>query len=219
MENKGGYFDSKKDLKNFIKILVAVIVLLVTVNLIIAKSLIEVASNKDIYIQVPSVMDEGSYAIGNDRASQNVHEMWVKVWLNGISNFSYSNIRKNYESLYEFLDPQTAFKSKSELLKFIDFVEANFITQNFKAKDFKVETIKGKKGFVKIIAYGSLDRKIGKKDDELNGIRYAYEFITYVRNGQIYINSVRSYFYGLIDVKEKNRLKTNKFVNFDEVIQ
>lgn len=212
-----GYFDSKDSYKWFIKLLFGIIGVLIIMNLITVKSLINIVENKDIRIQVPSLMKEGEYIIGNSGASLNVHEMWVRVWLGNISNFSYSNIRKGYDGVYHFLDPQTSFKNKSELLKFIDFVETNFITQDFEVKDIQSEKLEN--GQIKVTAYGSLKRTIGKSKDELDGIRYAYEFITYVKNGQIYINSVRSYFYGLIDVQEKNKLKENKFVNFDEVIQ
>lgn len=216
-EEKNGYFDSKDSYKSFIKILLGIIGVLIIIILITVKSLINIVENKDIRIQVPSLMKEGEYIIGNTGASLNVHEMWVKVWLNNVSNFSYSDIRKSYDGIYPFLDSQTAFKSKGELLKFIDFVETNFITQNFEYKDLKTEKLNN--GLVKITAYGNLRRTIGKNKDELDGIRYAYEFITYVKNGQIYINSVRSYFHGLVDTQEKDRLRNNKFVNFDEVIQ
>lgn len=216
-KEKDGYFDSKDSYRWFIKILWSIIAVLIIINLITVKSLISIVENKDIRIQVPSLIKEGDYVIGNSNASLNVHEMWVKVWMNNISNFSYSNIRKNYDGIYPFLDPQTAFKNKAELLKFIDFVETNFITQDFEAKDIKSEKLDN--NLTKVTAYGNLKRIIGGNKDELDGIRYAYEFITYVKNGQIYINSVRSYFYGLVDVQEKNKLKENKFVNFDEVIQ
>jgi hypothetical protein len=211
------YFDKIENQKSFIKILVGIIVSLILLNLLIVKSLINIAENKNIRIQVPQFMESGEYIIGNTFANENVYKMWVKVWIEDIATFSYKNIAKKYEDLYPFLDPQTAFKSKSEMLKFISFVENNFISQKFKLKNIEVTNLKG--GYVKVTAFGTIKREIGNKKDSLNGMRYSYEFICYVRNGQIYINSITSSFYGLVDLKSKDKLRSNKFVNFDEVIQ
>lgn len=211
------YFEKQESYKGFIKILIGIIVALILVNLLIVKSLIGIASNKTIKLTVPQFLESGDYVIGNTFANKNVYKMWSKVWISEIASFSYKDLRERYNSIYPFLDPQTAFKSKSEVMKFIDFVEANFLTQKFELKDLKVTKLKN--GYMKIVAYGSIKRTIGKKKDRLSGMRYAYEFITYVRNGQIYINSISSSFYGLVDVREKEKLKANRFVNFEEVIQ
>lgn len=211
------YFDKQDHYKNFIKILAGIIVALVIVNLLIVKALIGVASNKTIQIQVPQFMETGEYVIGNTFANENVFKMWTRVWIQDIASFSYKDLRDRYESIYPFLDPETAFKSKSEMVKFIDFVEANFVTQKFDLKDMTITKLSG--GYMKIVAYGTIKRSIGKEKDKLSGMRYAYEFVTYVRNGQVYINSISSSFYGLVDVREKEKLKANKFVNFEEVIQ
>ncbi len=212
-----GYFEKQESLKGFIKILVSIIVALLLINLLIVKSLISVASNKTINIQVPQFMETGEYVIGNTFANDNVYKMWTRVWVEDIASFSYKDLRDRYNTLYPFLDPETAFKSKSETMKFIEFVETNFVTQQFDLKDMNIK--KQPNGHVKIVAYGSIKRSIGKEKDNLSGMRYAYEFDTYVRNGQIYINSISSSFYGLVDVQEKAKLKANKFVNFEEVIQ
>jgi len=211
------YFEKTENYKGFIKILVGIIVGLILLNLLIVKSLINIAENKNIRIQVPQFMESGEYVIGNTFANENVYKMWVKVWIEDIATFSYKNIRKKYKDLFPFLDPQTAFKSKSEMIKFITFVENNFISQKFKLKNIEVTKLKG--GYVKITAFGTIKREIGNRKDSLNGMRYSYEFICYVRNGQIYINSITSSFYGLVDLKSKDQLRSNKFVNFDEVIQ
>lgn len=212
-----GYFEKQESLKIFIKILVSIIIALLLINLLIVKSLISVASNKTINIQVPQFMETGEYVIGNTFANDNVYKMWTRVWVEDIASFSYKDLRDRYNSLYPFLDPETAFKSKSEMLKFIDFVETNFVAQKFDLKDMTLKKMPN--GHVKIIAYGSIKRSIGKEKDNLSGMRYSYEFDTYVRNGQIYINSISSAFYGLVDAKEKEKLKANKFVNFEEIIQ
>ena len=211
------YFSNSESYKGFIKILIGIIVGLILLNLLIVKSLINLAENKTIKIQVPQFMESGDYVIGNTFANENVYKMWVKVWTEDIASFSYKNIRTKYKDIFPFLDPQTAFKSKSEMLKFIDFIESNFILQKFKLKNIKTQKLRG--GFVKVTAFGSIERIIGNKRDKLSGMRYSYEFICYVRNGQIYINSITSSFYGLVDKRSKDRLRTNKFVNFDEVIQ
>jgi hypothetical protein len=212
-----GYFEKQESYKGFIKILVGIIAGLVVLNLLIVKSLINVASNKTIQIQVPQFMESGEYVIGNTFANENVFKMWTKVWVQDIATFSYKDLGDRYKSIYPFLDSETGFKSKSEMLKFIQFVESNYITQTFTLKDIKVDKMEN--GYMKMTAYGTIKRMIGNETDSLSGMRYSYEFITYVRNGQVYINSISSKFEGLVDVREKEKLKENKFVNFEEVIQ
>lgn len=212
-----GYFDKQNSHVKFIKILIGIIVSLIIANLLIVGGLISVASNKEVRIQVPQFLENGEYFIGNTQASENVYKMWSRVWINDIANFSYKDLRKKYEGLYPFLDPQTAFQSKSELAKFIKFVEGNYVSQTFDLKTIDVSKVAG--GFMKITANGTIKRAIGKEKDDLSGMRYTYEFIAYVKNGQIYINSIKSSFSGLVDVREKEKLKSNEYVNFEEVIQ
>jgi exosome complex RNA-binding protein Rrp4 len=211
------YFEKQESYKGFIKVLTGIIAGLIILNLLIVKSLISVASNKTIQIQVPQHMDSGEYVIGNTFASEDVYKMWVRVWAEEIASFSYKDIDKRYESIYPFLDAETAFKSKSEMIKFMKFVQINYVTQTFAIKDVSVEKLNN--GYMKIIAHGTVKRSIGNQVDELNGMRYAYEFTTYVRNGQVYINSITSKFEGIVDAREREKLKENKFVNFEEVIQ
>ena len=212
-----GYFEKQESYKGFIKILVGIVAGLVVLNLLIVKSLINVASNKTIQIQVPQFMESGEYVIGNTFANENVFKMWTKVWVQDIASFSYKDLGDRYKSIYPFLDAETGFKSKSEMLKFIQFVESNYITQTFTLKDITVDKMEN--GYMKMTAHGTIKRMIGNEADTLSGMRYSYEFITYVRNGQVYINSISSKFEGLVDVREKEKLKENKFVNFEEVIQ
>jgi len=212
-----GFFSGIDAYKRINKILIGVIVGLVLLNLLIVKSLISIASNKTVQISVPQFLEEGNYIIGSTFASENVYKMWVKVWVESMANFSYKDLAEKYEGIYPFLDTQTAFKSKSEIQKFIKFVQTNYITQSFSVEDLKVEKLKG--GFVKVTAFGYIKRKIGSRQDKLSGMRYAYEFITYVRNGQLYINSIKTSFYGLTDKNQRDKLTQNKFVNFDEVLK
>jgi len=216
-EQKIGYFDKIKKHETFIKILTGIILALIISLLLVVKSLISIASNKTIVVQVPQFMESGNYIIGNTFASESVYKMWGKVWVQDIANFSYQNIRQKYENIYPFLDQQTIYKSKAELLKFIDFVENNFVTQTFKIQDISTKKVPG--GYVKIIIRGTVNRKIGGTKDRLNGMRYSYEFLTYVKNGQIYIKSIQTAFFALFDKQQRDKLKDNKFVNFDEVIQ
>ena len=212
------YFDKVENYKTFIKILVAIIVTLIIVNLLIVKGLMSVAASKTIIVQVPGQLDKGEYVISNNKASPNVYKMWAKLWVNTIGNFSYKNIDSKYKFIYEFLDPQTAFKNKANIARFINFVKQNFITQTFRLEDIKLQ--KMPHGYVKIIAYGKIKRYIGNKRDELSGVRYAYEFVTYVRNGQIYISAIKSYFYKVsLDKKSLNKLKSNKFMDYKHLIQ
>ena len=211
------YFEKIEGHKSFIKILLGIIGGLIIINLIIVKSLISVASNKTIVIQVPQFLESGKYIIGNTFASENVYKMWVKVWVQDIATFSYQNIREKYKNIYPFLDKQTAHKSKADLSRFIEFVETNFIQQEFKISEITSKKLPG--GYIKVIAYGTITRKIGSSDDQLNGMRYAYEFITYVKNGQIYIKSIKTSFYALVDRQQKEKLKENNYVNFEDTIQ
>jgi hypothetical protein len=217
--NKGekmSYFNNFEKIKDFNKMLMGIILIQTIFNIIIVKSLISVAENKDIKIQVPYTMDKGKYTIGTNSASDNVYKMWVKIWLNDITNFSHNNIRTKMESIFPFLDTQTAFKNKAELVKFIEFVESNFISQKYRYENLKIEDdINGMK---KITAFGRINRKIGNTNDHLNGLKYSYKFLTYVKNGQIYIKSIKTNFYGLKDKFDRNAIENNKFINLKDTI-
>lgn len=212
-----GYFSKSDGYKDFIKILVGIIAVQLIAILIAIKSLISVAENKTVVLEVPQFLESGKYRIGASFASENVYKMWVKVWVQDIANFSYQNIEEKFNNIYPFLDKDTAFKSKQDIQRFIEFVKTNYVQQKFKISDIVVKKLN--KQYVKVIVYGTVYRKIGGAEDSLNGLKYAYEFITYVRNGQIYIKSIKTSFYALSDVKQKNILNNNKYVNFDDVLQ
>jgi hypothetical protein len=209
------YFDKEQKNENIVKILLSIIVGLLIVNMLAFKSVINIASNKTISIQVPQLVESGEYVIGSSFASNNVYKMWTRIWLDQIANFSYKNIKERTEFLYPFLDPETAFKNKGKLEEFKDFVENNFITQKFELKDILITDFND--GYKQIFAYGTIHRKIGKKDDKLNGIGYVYEFILFVRNGQIYINSLSAKILPK-DLSEKKKLNQIDSVYFEKEI-
>ena len=95
-EQKVGYFDKIKKHETFIKILSGIILALIISLLLVVKSLISVASNKTIVVQVPQFMESGNYIIGNTFASESVYKMWGKFFVQDIANFSYQNIRQKY---------------------------------------------------------------------------------------------------------------------------
>jgi len=212
-----GHFNKLEKKESTIKILVGVIVFQLILNAFIVKGYIGVIQNKTINIQVPEFMESGKYVIGNTFASDNTYKMWAKVWTEDIANFSYQNIREKYQNLFPFLDRNTARKSKSGLMRFISFVEDNSISQSFKISEIKTKDLPGH--YKKITVYGTVNRKIGASNDQLNGMRYAYEYITYVQSGQIYIKSIKTSFYSLSDQRQKDKLKENTFVNFEDTIQ
>ena len=216
MHNKS-FFNKLKGSESVIKLLLGIIGGLMIIIVFMLKGYIGVIQNKTVTIQIPQFMESGKYIIGNTFASDNTYKMWAKVWVEDIANFSYQNIREKYANIYPFLDKQTALKSKSDMIRFIEFVEGNFITQNFQVSSIELKKLPG--NYKKITVYGTVHRTIGSSKDQLNGMRYAYEFITYVKNGQIYIKSIKTSFYSLSDKRQRDKLKENTFVNFDDIIQ
>lgn len=213
-----GYFDKEKESDSKSKIFVVIIISLLVINLLAFKGIMSIAQNKTVVLQVPQFLESGEYVIGNTFANENVYKMWIKVWVTEAGNFSYKDVRKRTEDLFPFLDPQTAFENKSKLQEFADFVEENYITQEFKLDDIKVEKT-STDGYTKVIALGTIHRTIGTKKDELNGFKYSYEFIVFVRNGQIYINSMKSLMTNPAETPVAKKLEANEFVEFNSTIQ
>jgi len=217
MEN-GSHFNKQKTKDRIITILLIIVGVQFVFNAFIAKGYINVAENKEIKIQIPQFLEAGEYIIGNTYASDNTYRAWARLWTQDIANFSYQNIREKYQNIYPFLDKDTVRESKSDLLRFIDFVEENSITQSFDiSADIKIKQLPGQ--YKKITVYGTIHRKIGSTHDQLNGMRYAYEYVTYVRSGQIFIKTIKTSFYSLSDKRQRDQLKENSFVNFEDNIQ
>ena len=212
-----GYFDKIEGQKNVIKILVGIIGFLLIVNLISIKALISLSSNKTIDITVPNFMESGKYKIGSTFASPDVYKMWAKVWVDDIGNFSYGNIRDKYQNLYPFMDPQTIYQSKTNINVFIDFVERNYLSQTYKTEDIVIKDVPG--GYTSIIVTGTMKRLVGNSEDQLSGLKFSYEFLTYVKNGQIYIKDLKTSFYAALQRDQNKIISDNKFVNFDETLK
>jgi len=208
------YFETIKKTEKQNKIFLAIIGVMILLNLIAFKSVFSIASNKTIQIVVPQYLESGKYVIGANFASRNVYKMWAKIWIEDLANFSYKDINKKYEDIYPFLAPTTAIETKAKMLNLIKYVQSNFITQTFDIKDIYVSK-KGK--FTKIEVRGVLNRKIGLKKDPLSNIDYAYVIYTYIKNGQIFIQNIKSYVLNLKDHFTEKKLKDNKYVNFEEV--
>jgi hypothetical protein len=203
------YFEDMKKEVGKSKIFLIFIAVLMIINVIQFKSLLTIASNKDITIEVPPFLEAGSYKIGSTFANEKIFKMWSKVWVEEFANYSYKDIRKRVNIIMEFLAPETIFKNKQKMLEFVNFVEENFITQKFIPNNYTFMELK-KKGFYSITWTGKISRKIGSQEDGLSNSNYAYEFICYVRNGQVYIYNLNTYFIG-----NKSKLKNNSYINFD----
>jgi len=211
------FFDKIEEQKGRNKIFLSIIIALILVNLLAFKAIISIASNKTIVIQVPQFLESGEYVIGNTFANNNVYKMWGRVWFQNIGNFSYKNVRKRADGIIPFLDPQTAFENKSKILKFVDFVETNFITQDFEIIDIFIEDLPN--GYKKLTAQGFIKRTIGKKNDNLNGLPFSYELILFVRNGQIFINSIVSFLSDPADPNTRKKLIKIDSVNYKELVE
>jgi len=210
------YFESNTNQGIIIKILIGIVGVMFLLNIVAFKLVANIAENKTINIQVPQYMDSGNYVIGNRGASENIYKMWGQIWFDQLTNFSYKNIDEKIKYIEPFLDNQTIFKNKTSLTELATSIKANFITQKFNIH--KYEIIRLKKGYVKIKASGKLYRHIGLRKDKLNGIPFVYTIISYTKNGQVYIKNLDSYIQKGRDLALEKRLKSNPYVNFDEVI-
>ena len=208
------YFESSKNKSVTIKILLGIIILLLIINVGMFKSVLTIAGDKTFKFEVPSFLESGEYAIGTTFASKKVYKMWTKIWVEELANFSHEDVRERVLNIMDFLDPTTAYKNKASLLEFVNFVEENFVSQEFSAEDFKI-TKTNSKGYYEIKWSGKLEREIGTKKNSLSGLRYTYVFTCFTRNGQIYINNLELYRTDRADGKTKKLLKNNKFVNYD----
>ncbi len=209
-----GYFDQVKEGSSQNKILVGVIAGLLLVNLLEFKGLMTIAENKAVNIQVPQFMEKGTYVIGSTFASENVYKMWGKTWITDIGNYSYEDIDQKVSDIYPFLASETAFENKSKLIDFATFVKNNFVTQSYDITDIKVKKLDN--DFVSIETVGTLKRHIGKREDDLSGLKYSYKLICFARNGQIWIKHMETYITEQEkDVNLQKRLDKNDFVNFD----
>ena len=210
------YFESIKKTEKQNKIFLAIIGVMLLLNLIAFKSVFSIASNKTIQIVVPQYLEGGKYTMGSTFASRNVYKMWAKIWIQDLANFSYKDINKKYEEIYPFLSPTTAMDTKAKMINLIKYVQMNFITQTYDIKDIYVS----KKGsFTRIEIKGVLSRKIGLKTDPLSNTDYAYVIYTYIKNGQIFIQNIKSYVLNIKDASIERKLKDNKYVNFESVYE
>ena len=212
-----GYFDKTKKQGTTINILLSIVGILILLNLLAFKMVANIAENKTINIQVPAFMDTGEYIIGNTRATDNVYKMWGRIWMDQLANYSYKDIEERIKYIEPFLSASTMFKNKAKLKELSSFVRQNFLTQTFKTKEVDVKKLP--RGFVKIIAKGTIYRTVGLKEDKINGIPYTYEIIAFTRNGQVYIKNVKSFITTVKDVNIEKKLKSNPYVDFDQVIK
>lgn len=211
-----GYFDKTKKQGTTINILLSIIGILILLNLLAFKMVANIAENKTINIQVPAFMDSGDYVIGNTRATDNVYKMWGRIWMDQLANYSYKDIDQRIKYIEPFLATSTMFKNKAKLKELSAFVRQNFLTQEFKTTDISIKKLS--KGFVKIIAKGTIYRTVGLKKDKINGIPYTYEIVAFTRNGQVYIKNVKSFITTVRDSSIERKLKNNPYVDFDNII-
>lgn len=208
----GNYFEDLKNQSGKNKILVGIIIALLIINLIMFKSVVNIASNKTVEIQVPTFLEQGKYVIGGTFANEKVFKMWTKLWVEELANYSYKDVRSRVNNITEFLAPETFYSNKASLYKFVDFVEKNFITQSFSPENFAIKDLQN--GYYSIAWTGQLKRQIGIQEDSLSNLTYRYEFICFVRNGQIYIHSLKNDVAFQNDPAILSKLKQNEFVNF-----
>lgn len=211
----GNYFEDLKNQAGKNKVLLTVIGGLLVVNLVAIKSLVAVSSNKTVNIQVPQLMEPGSYMIDSTTASEKVFKMWTKLWVQELSNFSYKDVRVKITNVMDYLDPATAFKNKAELISFIEFVETNYITQSFQINPATFRFTDLKNGYYKISWAGDLKREIGMEVDKLSNLEYKYSFICFVKNGQIFIKNMTMDLNRPGDPAIKKVLEENTYINYE----
>lgn len=207
------YFEELKNQSSKNKVFLVVIGGLLLVNLLEFKGLMSIAANKNINIQVPQFMEHGQYEIGSTYASESVYKMWAKTWVYDIGNYSYQDIDTKVADIYPFLASETAFDNKAKLVDFADFVKNNFVTQSYDISDIKIH----EEGDYHIIeTVGTLKRTIGKREDDLSGLKYTYKLTCFARNGQIWIKNMETYITDKEkDVNLQKNLDNNSFVSFD----
>lgn len=209
----GNYFEDLKNQSGKNKSLVIIIVILLIINLIMFKSVVTIASNKTIEIQVPTFLEGGNYVIGGTFANEKVFKMWTKLWIEELANYSYKDVRSRVDHITEFLAPETMYANKIGLYRFVEFVEKNYITQSFAPENFKIKNLQN--GYTSISWTGIIKRQIGNQEDELSNLTYVYEFICYVRNGQIYIHSLKNELSNKNDPSLAKKLNRIEEVNFN----
>ena len=212
------FFEKGQKNDSAVKILMGVVVLLILLDIAAFRMVSNIAENKTISINVPSYMDTGDYVIGARSSTNNVYEMWGRVWFEQLSNFSYKDVRGKIDFIKPFLDRKTMFESKAELEELVMSVERNFISQRFDIKSYEVKRLNGAGNFVEIIAHGSLFRTVGLRSDELNGIPYAYSIVAYTRHGQVIIKNLKSFVDKTGSQDTKKLLKNNTYINFDNFL-
>lgn len=210
------YFEKTKNTDGQVKILVAIVIVLILLNVVAFKMVANIAENKTIQINVPSYLDDGKYVIGSDESTKNVYMMWGRVWFDQISNFSYKNVEERLKFIEPFLSRKTMFESKAQLDSLVRNVKENFITQTFEIKDYSVERLK--KGYVEIKATGQLHRKVGLRQDELSGIDFGYSIIAYTKHGNVLIKSIKSFVDNTNDSKTRKLLKDNQYIDFEKFL-
>lgn len=208
------YFEEVKTQVAKNKIFMIIIGAMFIINIIAIKGLVSVSANKTVNLSVPTFLEGGEYVIGSSFANDKTYKMWTKLWISELANFSYKDVRERVGHIIEFLAPETAYKNKADLLDFISFIEKNFITQSFRAEDFKIKKLDG--GYVEIKWKGNLTRKVGLKESELSNLDYTYTFVCFVRNGQIYIHSLKSQLSTPGEKIVRDRLKQNDFIDYNE---
>ena len=209
------FFDKEKENTKTIWVLTGIIIFLLFIILFAFKAYINIAQNKTIVVTVPAQMDKGKYVIGNTMSSPNVYKMWVKVWTNGIANFSYKNVDKKMAQIYPFLDPLTTMKSKAKLQQFINFIKTNYITQRFVLN--KIDYKRLPHNYAEITAIGKVYRQIGLKKDPLSGLVYKYRYLVYTKNGSVWIKSIDVYIAKgkkYFNFNDKKTLKYNEYIHF-----
>jgi len=199
------------------KIYLSIIAGLLVANLGLGKGLIMTASNKDIRIEIPPYSEPGVYVLSDTTASDSSYRMWAKMFTTEIANYSKDNIKEKITGLMQFLRPEKSVENKAKLFKTIEFVENNYVTQEFKIKEVRINRDPSNKSMVTVNVFGTLTRSIGLTKDPLSGSDYSYNYKLIVKNGQMLIDDmwVELVGYGKDQTLTKN-IDANKYVHFDQ---